>query len=111
MTVHTQHVAIELGDRGYQIAIGADLFDNPASYGPLPKASAALIVSNTKVAPLYARRLAQAIEVSYERVIELVLPDGEEFKPGKPSENLRRAPLCGLRSQNRAFRARRWCRR
>lgn len=80
MTVHTQHVAIELGDRGYQIAIGADLFDNPASYAPLPKASAALIVSNTKVAPLYARKLAQAIEASYERVIELVLPDGEEFK-------------------------------
>lgn len=80
MTVHTQQVAIELGDRGYQIAIGDDLFDNPSSYATLPRASTALIVSNTKVAPLYANRLKQALEVGYERVLELQLPDGEEFK-------------------------------
>ncbi|WP_440107384.1 3-dehydroquinate synthase [Acidovorax sp. BL-A-41-H1] len=80
MTVHTQQVAIELGDRGYQIAIGDDLFDNPASYATLPGASTALIVSNTTVAPLYVSRLKQALEAGYERILELQLPDGEEFK-------------------------------
>ena len=80
MNQHFHQVAIELGDRSYQIAIGVGLLDNPASYTALPQASTALIVSNTTVAPLFASRLTQAISTRYERILVLRLPDGEEFK-------------------------------
>ena len=56
-----QTVAIDLADRSYPITIGAALLANPATYAALPKASAALIVTNTTVAPLYADALRAAL--------------------------------------------------
>ena len=75
-----QTVAIELAERSYHIAIRGSLFDNPLSYAQLPKAGAALIVTNTTVGPLYAERLHKAIAPQYAQVHTVVLPDGEEFK-------------------------------
>jgi len=75
-----QTVAIELADRSYHIAIRGSLFDNPLSYAQLPKAGAALIVTNTTVGPLYAERLHKALAPQYAQVHTVVLPDGEEFK-------------------------------
>jgi 3-dehydroquinate synthase len=76
----TQQVRIDLGDRSYPISIGAGLLGDPASYEGLPAASTALIVSNTVVAPLYAGALSQALQPHYRRVLQVVLPDGEERK-------------------------------
>ena len=73
-------VRIALGERAYDIAIGAGLLDAAATWDALPSASAALIVSNTTVAPLYAARLRAALSSRYAKVHELVLPDGEEHK-------------------------------
>jgi 3-dehydroquinate synthase len=74
------NVRIALGERSYDIAIGAGLLDAAGSWDGLPPASAALIVSNTTVAPLYAARLRAALGKRYAQVHEVILPDGEEHK-------------------------------
>lgn len=78
---HTlEHVDIALGDRSYRIAIGGGLLTAADSYRGLPKASSALIVSNTTVAPLYLDRLVVALEPHYRQVHSVILPDGEAYK-------------------------------
>jgi len=79
-TSDLQTVAIDLADRSYTIAIRGSLFDNPLSYAQLPKAGAALIVTNTTVGPLYAQRLERALSAQYPLVYTVELPDGEAFK-------------------------------
>jgi 3-dehydroquinate synthase len=84
MRAHTpkaaQQVLIDLGERSYPIVIGAGLLGDPANYAELPPASTALIVSNTRVAPLYAPALKRALEAHYQQVLLVVLPDGEVHK-------------------------------
>ncbi|MBL8386842.1 MAG: 3-dehydroquinate synthase [Hydrogenophaga sp.] len=75
-----QHVHIDLGERSYTIDIGAGLLDDPGSFARLPKASSAMIVSNTTVAPLYLERLRRSIQAHYAVVQEVLLPDGEAYK-------------------------------
>ena len=60
-------VSIDLADRSYSIAIGSGLFDNPRVYSELSAAQSALIVTNATVAPLYAQRLQQALQVSRQQ--------------------------------------------
>lgn len=76
----TVTVPIDLGDRSYDIRIGAGLLDEPASWQGLPRASVAAIVTNTTVAPLYADRLAAALAPHYRQVLRIELPDGEAHK-------------------------------
>ena len=76
----TQTVTIELADRSYPIHIGSGLLDQPQTYAKLPNASQALIVTNTSVAPLYLQRLRAALQGKYRQVLEVVLPDGEQYK-------------------------------
>jgi len=73
-------VRIQLAERSYPIAIGANLLGNASTYEHLPKAQAALIVSNTTVAPLYAAQLTQALQARYDKVLLVTLPDGEAHK-------------------------------
>ena len=75
-----QRVRIALGDRSYDILIGGGLLGQPASWDGLPSAAAALIVTNTTVAPLYGQRLRAALQGRYRSVFEVVLPDGEDHK-------------------------------
>jgi 3-dehydroquinate synthase len=79
-TPTTHAVSIDLQDRSYTIAIGADLVGHAATFAGLPKAAAALVVSNTTVAPLYAAALQASLAPHYKAVHLVVLPDGEEFK-------------------------------
>ncbi|HEV6966621.1 3-dehydroquinate synthase [Roseateles sp.] len=67
-------------DRAYDIRIGSGLLDESASWQGLPKAAAAVIVSNETVAPLYAERLRERLRSVYARVDIVVLPDGEAHK-------------------------------
>lgn len=73
-------VAIDLGDRSYQIAIGAGLLDAPDTFAGLPQVSTAVIVTNDTVAPLYAERLASVLQGRHAQVHQVALPDGEEHK-------------------------------
>jgi len=73
-------LTIALGERSYPIQIGSGLLSDAASFSDLPKASAALIVSNSTVAPLYAPALQAALQPHYASVHLVVLPDGEAHK-------------------------------
>lgn len=76
--IHT--VQIDLGDRSYPIQIGAGLLANPQTYAGLPRAHAAMVVTNTTVAPLYADAVCGALSAYYANVRRVVLPDGEAHK-------------------------------
>jgi 3-dehydroquinate synthase len=76
----TASVPIALGERSYEIRIGAGLLADPASFSGLPRAAAALIVTNTLVAPIYARKLQNALAPHYPTVRVLELHDGEAHK-------------------------------
>ena len=80
MSLLSQEVPIELGERSYRIFIGGGLLGDALTYGALPRANAALIVSNTTVAPLYSSTLKTALAGRYSRILEVHLPDGEEHK-------------------------------
>ena len=73
-------VRVQLADRSYLILVGSGLLNQPRTYHNLPAANAALIVSNTVVAPLYADRLRGALLQHYNEVRVLILPDGEAHK-------------------------------
>jgi 3-dehydroquinate synthase len=75
-----QQVQISLGERSYPIIIGTSLLDEPATFAGLPRAAQALIVSNSTVAPLYARRLQTALLAHYPSIHLVTLPDGESYK-------------------------------
>lgn len=80
MSQISKEVTIDLGERSYRIAIGDRLLADAASYDNVPPASAALIVSNTAVAPLYSSALRAALAGRYAQIHEVQLPDGEEHK-------------------------------
>ncbi|MFM7025522.1 MAG: 3-dehydroquinate synthase family protein, partial [Limnohabitans sp.] len=80
MTSALQKVAISLGDRSYEIHIGAGLLARPESFVGLPRAQAAMIVTNDTIAPLYESRLRAALAPHYPQVHTVVLPDGEAHK-------------------------------
>jgi 3-dehydroquinate synthase len=75
-----QQVRIALGERSYDIRIGAGLLGDAASWEGLPSAATALVVTNTTVAPLYLQPLRAALGARYRSVFDVVLPDGEEHK-------------------------------
>ena len=79
-TPYLERVAIELGDRSYSILIGEQLLNAANTWADLPKASAALIVTNDTVGPLYAERLQAALAPLYKHVHTVALPDGESHK-------------------------------
>ena len=76
----TRRVPIALGDRSYDIHIGSGLLADPASWSGLPASADALIVTNTTVGPLYADALTAQLAQRHRRVLQLVLPDGEQHK-------------------------------
>src|SRR5688500_11379057 len=69
-----ERVAIDLAERSYDILIGAHLLDAPHSYAGLPGGGAAVIVTNTTVAPLLGERLRAALQLRYPRVLLVSLP-------------------------------------
>ena len=79
----TQNVSISLGDRSYQIVIGADLLKSGSYLELLPSGSSALVVTNDTVAPLYAERVVDLLKSMYKQVHVVSLPDGESFKTWK----------------------------
>ncbi|VTU23975.1 3-dehydroquinate synthase [Variovorax sp. PBS-H4] len=73
-------VEIQLGERSYSILIGNELLREPESFDAVPAAAAALIVTNTTVAPLYGEQLRNALAGHFRAVHMLELPDGETHK-------------------------------
>ena len=77
-----QTLTVGLGDRSYPVVIGTGLIDSADLLAPHIPYRDVLLVSNTVVAPLYARRLESALlrALPGRRVVQAVLPDGEQHK-------------------------------
>ena len=72
---------VDLASRSYPIYIGTDLLEQRALFEPHLKSSTTVfIVSNTTVAPLYAKTLTNTLSQLGKTVRLLELPDGESFK-------------------------------
>ncbi len=78
--IPVERVAIDLGDRSYDIVIGTDLLDRPETFGGLPEARDAVIVTNDVVGPLLSKRLSTTLQSLYRRVHAVILPNGEAHK-------------------------------
>ena len=76
----SERVHIPLGERSYDIHIGSGLLGDAAAFEAARAGSAALIVTNTTVGPLYAERLAAVLARRHAQVAQLQLPNGEEHK-------------------------------
>ena len=80
LSVPPERVEIQLGERSYPILIGSRLLDDPGHFSAVPSAAAAVIVTNTTVAPLYAKSLRATLAGRFRSVHTVELPDGEAYK-------------------------------
>ena len=79
MTVEV--IKVSLGERSYDITLGADIIDTVGSLcRELGLSGTAAVVSNTTVAPLYLERVRASLEQAGYRVVAVCLPDGETYK-------------------------------
>lgn len=82
-------LSIDLGERSYDIVIGTGLLSDPRSFDVFAAAvSRAVIVTNTTVAPIYAKRLQQTLARKYSQVDVIELPDGEAYKSGETLDSI-----------------------
>jgi 3-dehydroquinate synthase len=76
-----QTVRVALGERSYDIEIGAGIIDSiGAKLSSLGFSGRAGIVTNETVAPFYAGRVGKSLRDAGIEPIELIMPDGEEYK-------------------------------
>lgn len=76
----TISLTVDLGDRSYPIVIGPNLLSDPSLLARHIQGRQVAIVSNTTVAPLYLERVAAPLRAAGREVIEIILPDGEQYK-------------------------------
>ena len=79
----TQTLTVALGERAYPIHIGSGLLSQGALIAPYIRQKKAVIVTNTTVAPLYLDILRSTLEKAQISCQSVVLPDGEQLRPGK----------------------------
>ncbi len=73
-------LTVDLGERSYPIAIGPNLLSDPELLARHVQGRQVAIVTNTTVAPLYLERVAAPLRAAGREVLEIVLPDGEQYK-------------------------------
>jgi len=73
-----QTIRVELAERSYTVTIGSGILGTDHSAIQIPAGSAALIVSNETVAPLYLQAIRNSL--AGVKTYTLILPDGERFK-------------------------------
>lgn len=73
-----QTLLVELGERSYPIHIGSGLLGQPDLLRSAIRGKQVCIVTNTTIAPLYLDALHSAL-TGYQ-YIDVILPDGEQFK-------------------------------
>lgn len=73
-----QTINVELGARSYPVYIGAGLLQRADLLAPHVNGEQVAVVTNDTVAPLYLNALAAALPAI--RRVDIVLPDGEEYK-------------------------------
>ncbi len=75
-----QTLTVELDKRSYPIHIGQNLLSNADLILPHLVNKQVAIVTNTTVAPLYLKTLSGTLSKAGIDVIEIILPDGEQYK-------------------------------
>ena len=81
MSGGARQVPVELGDRRFVAAIGADLLDRAGELcAPLVKGRRAIVVSDTTVAPLYLDRLVRSFAAAGLNAGSVTVPAGEASK-------------------------------
>jgi 3-dehydroquinate synthase len=75
-----QMLTVGLAERSYPIHIGCGLLEQAALLLPHISRKRAIIISNTTVAPLYLRRLADTLQANGVQIQSIILPDGEQYK-------------------------------
>lgn len=75
-----QSLRVALGERAYPIHVGAGILGDATLYAPHLAGRTAAIVTNAVVAPLYLKRLRDALVASGARVVEITVEDGEQAK-------------------------------
>ncbi|WP_198424450.1 3-dehydroquinate synthase [Geomonas limicola] len=79
--MRTDTVRVALGERSYDISLGAGNLDTLGRVcRELELSGSAAVVSNTTVAPLYYDRVRAALEQAGFRSVLIELPDGEQHK-------------------------------
>jgi 3-dehydroquinate synthase len=80
-------VPIALGDRSYEILIGAGLLQAAPAWEGLPRPSSVMVVSNPTVWPLLGARLMQGLGAAWQgatgaapKIRQVLVPDGEAHK-------------------------------
>jgi len=71
---------VDLGERSYPIAIGPGLLDDADLVVRHVNGRQVAIVTNTTVAPLYLEKVAAPLRAAGRDVLEIILPDGEQYK-------------------------------
>ena len=75
-----QTLNVALGQRAYPIHIGSGLLDQTDLILAHLLSKQVAIVSNTTVAPLYLERITKPLREAGISIIEIILPDGEQYK-------------------------------
>jgi len=85
--IDTLHLA--LGERGYDILVGAGILDRAGEFAlPLLKSPRAIVVSDENVAPLYLDRVLKSLAGAGIDCREITLPAGEQTKNFRHFEGL-----------------------
>jgi 3-dehydroquinate synthetase len=80
MKIGAEQLEVSLGDRSYSIYIDSGLLQDGKLLMKHVKSKKALIVTNTKVGPIYSAGIRKLLESAGVEVSQIVLPDGEEYK-------------------------------
>jgi len=75
-----QILNVALAERSYPIHIGSGLLSDTELLLQHLKQKHVAIVTNTTVAPLYLEKVAQPLRDAGVQVVEIILPDGEQYK-------------------------------
>jgi 3-dehydroquinate synthase len=75
-----KRVPVALGDRSYDVLIGAGLLDDESAFAAVRGGEAALLVTNDVVGPILADRALQTLRRRFKSVSAVTIPDGEQHK-------------------------------
>jgi 3-dehydroquinate synthase len=71
---------VDLGNRSYPIYIGENLLQNHALFAPHVRGHLSIIVTNPTIAPLYADHVEESLKKIGQKVVRVIIPDGEAHK-------------------------------
>jgi 3-dehydroquinate synthase len=77
---HAEKITVSLGERSYQIEIGAAILNDVSRMGDYLSSSRVALVTNDTLWPIYGEQLTSALRACDIDVLPIVLPDGEAHK-------------------------------